>query len=485
VCESGVYDAARVAASDCSVAVQHPLGIDAPGARVTLDTAIPEAHCGSDEVRWGSSCYYFSNDVLTWDSAEARCQGRGAGWHLVALNSPAENSWVRAETDAAGDVQIGLNDKLTEADHRWSDGTCRGFSNWDLSTLQPDNLPPGSEQCVRMTAASGARWEDKACNDGEHPYVCEGPVLDARGACLSGQIAGPDGSCYAFDPTPVSFGEASLTCAALGIGWRLAVIDEESKNDFVTGLVNCTSTWLDNPPGAYSHFAFAESVDLSNAPYIDGLGFWHSSIDATPRATLCQGPAVPRTTPSLVQVASLAACTADDQYYFEGSLAAPEALKLCPGTCAVAGNLAGRHLDVEIPCAPPPLPALETTKAEMYYVADCGDGAAVQWDFFYYDAITPADSSIEFEIRSAASQADLVADSVPFVPAARAHAVPTDTQRCRVGDAGCPIDIFTLLGNPAQQQQVLELRVHFVPGSSGEGPLLRDWTVRYSCPPSQ
>jgi len=484
VCESGVYDAARVAASDCGVAVQNPLGIDAPKARVTLETPIPQAHCQSDEVRWGSSCYFFSNDVLTWDSAETRCRGRGAGWHLVALNSPAENSWVRGETNAAEDVQIGLNDKATEADHLWSNGTCRGFSNWDLTALQPDNFPPGSEQCVRMTVVSGERWEDEACNDDAHPYVCEGPVLDARGGCQSGQIAGPDGSCYAFDPTLVSFGVASDTCAALGIGWRLVVIDDENKNDFVTGLLDCTSTWLDNPPGAYNHFAPSESVDLSNAPYIDSLGFWHSSIDATPRATLCQGPAAASTTPTLQQVANLGACATDTQYYFEGSLAAPETLKLCPGTCSVAASLAGRHLDVEIPCAPPPPPALETTKAEMYYAADCGDGA-VQWDFFYYDAITPADSRIEFEIRTAASEADLVADTVPFIAMAQAHAAPSDTQRCLVGDPGCPIDIFSLLGNPAQQQQELELRVHFIPGTNGEGPLLRDWTVRYSCPPSQ
>ena len=36
-----------------------------------------------------------------------------------------------------------------------------------------------------------------------------------------------------------------------------------------------------------------------------------------------------------------------------------------------------------------------------------------------------------------------------------------------------------------QQNTVLELLVRMVPGSNGEGPMLRDWTVRFSCPPSQ
>ena len=35
----------------------------------------------------------------------------------------------------------------------------------------------------------------------------------------------------------------------------------------------------------------------------------------------------------------------------------------------------------------------------MYYTADC-DGGSPLWDFFYYDSVTPADSSIEFEIRT-------------------------------------------------------------------------------------
>ncbi|HKO93118.1 MAG TPA: hypothetical protein VJU61_18310, partial [Polyangiaceae bacterium] len=65
-------------------------------------------------------------------------------------------------------------------------------------------------------------------------------------------------------------------------------------------------------------------------------------------------------------------------------------------------------------------------------------------------------------------------------------AVPTDTQRCEVNPrTNCPIDIYTALGAPSQQYEMLELRVTLVPGTSGESPLLRDWKVRFSCPPSQ
>ena len=184
----------------------------------------------------------------------------------------------------------------------------------------------------------------------------------------------------------------------------------------------------------------------------------------------------------LTQVSGSAACTAGNEYYFDGSPSAPESLVLCPDTCAVAAGIPGRRLNLEIPCAPPAPPSLETVIDGLYYTADC-EGGGTLWDFFYYDSVTPADSRIGFEIRTAPSVPELA--GVPFVSIAEAHAVPTDTQRCEVNPPGCPIDIFSLLDAPAQQYQSLELRVTLTPGSSGEGPLLRDWKVRFSCPPSQ
>jgi hypothetical protein len=483
VCEADVYDAAQVAANDCSVEVNNPLTIDTALASVNLAVGVPQPHCGENELLFGASCYFVSTEVQTWDLARDRCQSRGDGWDLVSLNSPAENAWARSQTSVSKEIQIGLNDTLSEGDHVWSNGTCRKYLNWN--TLQPNNVPPGSEQCTRMAASPGGEWEDKACNDGEHVYVCEGPVQGARGGCAGGQVAGPDGSCYAFDPTEQSSDDARSACQELGPGWDLALIDDANTNDFVTGLLGCSSAWLRNPPAAFTNWAGAESIDLSNPPYIDELGFWHTLGAPIGRARLCQGPASASVAPALSQVASLASCSVlrDDQYYFEGNSVAPELLKLCPSTCTLAASLSGRRLEVNIPCAPPPQPALQTTVGGMFYKADCPGGSTL-WDFFYYDSVTPADSRIEFEIRTGTSQEALEADTIPFIPIAAAHAVPQDTQRCET-PPNCPVDIFNLLGDPAQQQNVLELRVHLFPGSSGEGPLLRDWKVRFSCPPSQ
>jgi hypothetical protein len=484
-CESSVHDAAQVQAGGCQIELENPLGVDPALARVTVGTTVPEPGCSANEIRWGSGCYFFSTNVETWDGAQDRCRERGAGWDLVALNSPAEDSWVRSLSDPAQDLQIGLNDKDTESSHVWSNGSCRAYDHWDTLTSQPNNTPPGSEQCVRMTAASSGAWEDKACNDGEHPFVCEGPVLDARGGCAAGQIAGPDGNCYAFDSAGQTFAAARNSCVAMGPGWRLAVIDDKTTNDFVTSLINCTPTWLNNPPGGYPGWKVGESVDLSNPPHIDEFGLWPA--DSVQRATLCQGPSIATGAPTLDQVANLGECTADDQFYFTGNATAPESLELCPTTCAAAAAVAGRRIEVEIPCAPPKPPALVTEHVEVYEPV-CPQGTP-QWDFLYYDAVTPADSRVEFEVRSGLSRDDLAANLSSFLPVAQAHAVPTDTQRCEIGPpgSGCPVDLYSALGDAGQQRQVplLELRVRLIPGSSGEGPILRDWKIRFSCPPAE
>lgn len=486
-CEANVHDAGQVQAHDCGITLENPLGVDSALARVTVGTSVPEPTCGPSELRWGASCYFFSTDIDTWDGAQDRCRARGAGWDLVALNSPAENAWVRTQSDPAQDIQVGLNDKDVEGGHVWSNGSCFGFDGWDLPTGQPNNTPPGSEQCVRMTAASAAAWEDKACNDGEHPFACEGPVLDARGACADGQLAGPDGSCYAFEPGGRSFDAAQTSCLARGPGWRLVSIDDEATNDFVTSLIACTPTWLDNPPGAYSHWKVGESVDLSNPPFIDAFGEWHADASPDERATLCQGPTTATGAPVLDQVDGVGACTGADEFYFEGSALAPETLQLCPATCTAAAAVPGRRIGVEIPCAPPRPPALFTEHTHVYEPT-C-QGSTPQWDFLYYDAVTPADSRIELEVRTALSADDLAANTTPFIEVAAAHAVPTDTQRCEVGPtgSGCPIDLYDALASAGQNQQipVLELRVRLIPGSSGEGPVLRDWKIRFSCPPAQ
>jgi hypothetical protein len=478
ICESGTFDMRQVQNRDCTVTLRNPLGIDASEARVSIQGDILEPHCAADEELWGNSCYFFSRDPETWDNAETQCQRRGPGWSLVALNSPAENEHIRNSTNPSFDIQIGLNDKSVEGDHVWANGSCRKYDNWDPGA--PNDPIPGSEQCARMTRASADRWDDTECDNFQTPYVCEGPVLDAQGACGVGETMGPNGRCYIIDTKPITHAEALDLCPKRGTGWQLAQVDSLKTNDFLTGLLDCTPAWM----GGINPAIPAVTIPVGDL-WIDPVGAWNAAAAPDEQhATVCEGPTSTGAPRPLALVKDAAACTGGDEFFFDGGPVAPETLRLCSNTCSTGAAESGARLDIAVPCAPPTTPVTATTVDGMYYSADC-EGGSVIWDFFYYDTVTPADSRIEFEIRTAPTLAELTSGAIAFTPIAQAHAIPTDTQRCEVNPPGCPIDIFTKLGSPAQQYKELELRVKMVPGSSGEGPLLRDWRVRYSCPPSQ
>jgi len=396
-------------------------------------------------------------------------------WNNVVVNSPELNHVLTA----CEITQIGLNDQDKEGEHVWKNGSCRKYDNWDLVVGAPNDPIPGSENCARMTRSSADRWDDTDCQDFSAPYVCERPVLDAQGACGTNELMGPSGRCYAFDPNEITYADATLLCSAHGTGWQLAQIDSLKTNEFMTGLLDCTPAWVGgvNP-------AIPDSAIVGD-PWIDPIGAWNgATVPGEKHATLCEGPTSTGAPRTLALVKDAASCTGADEFFFDGGPVAPETLRLCPDTCSLGAVEPGARLDVAVPCAPPVNPVTATTVDGMYYSADC-EGGGVIWDFFYYDAVTPADSRIEFEIRTAPTQAELIAGTVAFMPIAQAHAIPTDTQHCEVSPPNCPVDIFSKLGSPAQQYKELELRVKLIPGSSGEGPLLRDWRVRYSCPPSQ
>jgi hypothetical protein len=312
-------------------------------------------------------------------------------------------------------------------------------------------------------------------------------VQDAGIGCASGQFLGPSGSCYAIDTTPASAADALAACSAHGVGWNVAQINTASDNAFLTGLLNCAPAWIDGNQSALGNWAAGEPQAGGTDAYIDELGSWHIALDGTPRAVVCQGPAAATTKTALAQVTGLSACTSGaDQYYFRGASYAPDAVQLCPKACQDVATVPNARVDVEIPCAPPSPPARLTTVDGLYYTAQCGTapdyaGSNI-WDFFYYDALTPGDSRVDFAVRAAPTIAELGAND--FISIGSAHAVPTDTQRCQVNPPACPIDIYQALRAPAQQQKVLELQITLVPGTSGEAPVLKDWQVRYSCPPS-
>uniref|UniRef100_A0A8C2Y281 C-type lectin domain-containing protein n=1 Tax=Capra hircus TaxID=9925 RepID=A0A8C2Y281_CAPHI len=122
---------------------------------------------------YSGNMYYFSSAKKTWQEAEQFCVSHGA--HLASVTSEEEQAFL---TQFTGSVYywIGLTDRGTEDDWRWTDGTAfnRARSRAFWAENQPDNWQHGidrSEDCVQMQR----KWNDISCST-LSPWICKKPV---------------------------------------------------------------------------------------------------------------------------------------------------------------------------------------------------------------------------------------------------------------------------------------------------------------------
>jgi hypothetical protein len=125
-------------------------------------------------------------------------------------------------------------------------------------------------------------------------------------------------------------------------------------------------------------------------------------------------------------------------------------------------------------------PGLRATRSSEIYHGECPDPGLVQWGFLTFVAATPADSSIQFRLRSAPSQAAL--ESARYIDLITASTA-LGTRRCSVsGPAPCPIDLFDVLGGaPLAHHPFSELEITLNPSGDGSMPSVEEWKVSYSC----
>ena len=182
---------------------------------------------------------------------------------------------------------------------------------------------------------------------------------------------------------------------------------------------------------------------------------------------------------TLTPVASSADCaTTPNAWYFDPL--DPSIAKLCPTTCATIQAEEGSNVQASVPCDSTVEPHSQT------YESDCPAGSKVIWGYFTYSSVTPGDSSVDFEVRTADTTAALPAATL--YPAATAHAAPTNTQVCAMGGpAPCPIALYPTLNElPDARNDVLELIMTLHPTSDGlTAPTVYNWEITYSCQDSE
>ena len=91
--------------------------------------------CVTGFTYFGGQCYkvfHEEADKIGHDAAEYQCACRG-GYSLAKIETAEENEFVKSLL-LGDDAWIGLNDKASQTNYVWADGSSLGsYTNWDTS----------------------------------------------------------------------------------------------------------------------------------------------------------------------------------------------------------------------------------------------------------------------------------------------------------------------------------------------------------------
>ncbi|XP_025099620.1 perlucin-like protein [Pomacea canaliculata] len=123
--------------------------------------------CPDSWTPFGSSCYVFIVQPLTWIDAAALCGVFGG--NLVEINNLSENDfvWNLLTSRNVSEAWIGMSDLAQEGHWRWSSGATLSLTNWWPG--EPNNLN-GNENGGEIW--TGGKWNDTPTSR-ELPSVCE------------------------------------------------------------------------------------------------------------------------------------------------------------------------------------------------------------------------------------------------------------------------------------------------------------------------
>ncbi|KAM9028978.1 C-type lectin-like [Ara ararauna] len=119
-------------------------------------------------------CYGFFQQKMTWDEAEAECELYGPMGHLASIHSQDTShvlaGYLRSQSQATGNVWIGLQNTVHTRQWKWADSSAFDFTSWDHG--QPKNMGD-KEDCVVLYHLSGfSRWHDFPCSR-KFSFVCQ------------------------------------------------------------------------------------------------------------------------------------------------------------------------------------------------------------------------------------------------------------------------------------------------------------------------
>uniref|UniRef100_G3UFI6 C-type lectin domain-containing protein n=1 Tax=Loxodonta africana TaxID=9785 RepID=G3UFI6_LOXAF len=121
--------------------------------------------CPEGTNAYGSYCYYFNEDLVTWVDADLFCQNMHLG-HLVSVLNQVEASLIKESRTGNLNVWVGLHDPKKNHRWCWSSGSLVSYKAWKSGS--PSSVSPG--YCVSLTSTQ--KWKDKRC-EAKLSFVCK------------------------------------------------------------------------------------------------------------------------------------------------------------------------------------------------------------------------------------------------------------------------------------------------------------------------
>ncbi|XP_048579857.1 uncharacterized protein LOC5521688 isoform X1 [Nematostella vectensis] len=240
----------------------------------------PKVSHGACQAGWesySSYCYLFvvrspSQIGLSWEDADIDCQSYGG--RLTSILDRNEQAFITRSTIRYRNERfwIGFNDRGSEGNFSWVDGSNSSFKNWRKG--EPNNWQ--NEDCAEAVWNTG-QWNDELCSN-TYGYICKRlasapwptqgtmvpPTTQSPIVCDFGwEFFGT--SCYKFNTARKTWSMAKADCH--GAGGYLVKVDDATEQNFLSyrSRTISQSMWIGaTDEAAEGHFVWEGDGTLVN-----------------------------------------------------------------------------------------------------------------------------------------------------------------------------------------------------------------------------
>ncbi|NWV68571.1 MRC1 protein, partial [Malurus elegans] len=272
----------------------------------TLPSAVPSTPggCSADWILFKNKCYkFFGSSHNYWAAARIACTRLGG--NLASIQNEQVQAFLTYKLkDVSSDPWIGLNDRLSELNFVWSDGSAVSYTNWakdspKLVEPQYTHFFPLLQQfdCVSLKRGppdDTGKWNDEECYKYKG-YICQKnsdpELFKSSATVLSFASDHSSGISYSVTHSKMNWEEAHKNCQnnaselasildAFSQALLFLLADEYGEPLWIglnSNMTNGKYQWIDRWNLVYSKWSSGEPKQTLACVYLDTDGTWKTA----------------------------------------------------------------------------------------------------------------------------------------------------------------------------------------------------------------